>query len=271
VVTVADVLEALERLYPPELAAEWDSIGLVCGEPDAPVRSILLAVDACEATAAEACELGVDMLVTHHPLFLSGVTSVAATTAKGRVVHRLVRGGVALANAHTNADCAQAGVSDSLARALGVVDCLPLDPTGLGRVGRLSAPVTLADFATSVAGALPPTSRGVAVAGDPNLVVRRVAVCGGAGDSLLGAATLAGADVYVTADLRHHRALEHVEEGGCALIDVAHWASEWPWLEDAASAVREALRPLPGGDSVTVTVSRLRTDPWTDHRGSVDR
>jgi putative NIF3 family GTP cyclohydrolase 1 type 2 len=83
-------------------------------------------------------------------------------------------------------------------------------------------------------------------------------VCGGAGDSFLGLVKSAGVDAYVTADLRHHPASEHVESGGPALVDVAHWASEWPWCEQAAEILREAF-----GGRVDVLVSTRRTDPWT--------
>jgi putative NIF3 family GTP cyclohydrolase 1 type 2 len=93
--------------------------------------------------------------------------------------------------------------------------------------------------------------------------VRTVAVCGGAGDSYLAAAARAGVDVYVTGDLRHHPAAEHIAEGGPALIDVTHWASEWPWLVDAASRLRERLAIA--GTTVETTVSRLVTDPWAAH------
>jgi putative NIF3 family GTP cyclohydrolase 1 type 2 len=97
-------------------------------------------------------------------------------------------------------------------------------------------------------------------AGDPNRLVQRVAVCGGAGDSALSSAVAAGVDAYVTADLRHHPASEHLlaNPNGPALVDVAHWASEWPWCAQAAGVVRAAL-----GGNVEVRVSTLRTDPWT--------
>jgi putative NIF3 family GTP cyclohydrolase 1 type 2 len=93
--------------------------------------------------------------------------------------------------------------------------------------------------------------------------VRRVAVCGGAGDTFFGAARQAGADVYVTADLRHHPASEALEAGGLALVDVAHWASEWPWLEGAARTLRSTLEAT--GTNVETYVSTLVTDPWTAH------
>ena len=129
---------------------------------------------------------------------------------------------------------------------------------GLGRIGTLAEAEPLRVFADRVAAALPATTWGVRAAGDPERPVRRVAVCGGSGDSALGAATAAGVDAYVTADLRHHPASEHLLHAGPALVDVAHWASEWPWCAQAAAVVRAAL-----GGSVEVRVSTRRTDPWT--------
>ena len=372
--TVADVVAALEAAYPPELAAEWDAVGLVCGDPADPVRSVLVAVDPAPETVAEAVQLpgGAQLLVTHHPLLLRGVHGVGADTPKGALVHRLIRSGTALFTAHTNADSADPGVSDALAAALGlavegplvgapaapldkIVTFIPVgpaitvvhdalsaagaghvgnyshcsfatagtgqfrpldgaDPTtgtvgrlervaetklemvlprglrsavvaalrashpyeepafdvlelaelpstrGLGRIGVLPVPLRLDAFAERVAGALPPTAWGVRAAGDPARMIERVAVCGGAGDSALDAAVAARVDAYVTADLRHHPAAEHLLAGPGvpALVDVAHWASEWPWCAQAADVVREAL-----GGSVEVRVSRRRTDPWT--------
>jgi dinuclear metal center YbgI/SA1388 family protein len=259
--TLAQVVALLERRYPPETAESWDAVGLVCGDPDSVVRRILWAVDPVESVVDEAIGAGVDLIVTHHPLFLSGVHSVAATTAKGRVVHRLISDGIALYCAHTNADVAGPGVSDALAAAVGLTHVRPLEGIGLGRMGELSSDMTLRAFAERVASALPPTQHGVRVAGDPDRRIQRVAVCGGSGDSLLGEATAQGADVILTADLKHHRALEHLEDGGCAIIDVAHWASEWPWLEQAAQLLDSDLARE--GTTVVSVVSAQPTDPWS--------
>ena len=269
--TVRDVVELLERRYPPRLAADWDAVGLTCGDPDALVRRVLFAVDPVAVVADEARALQADLVVTHHPLFLRGVHSVAAVGHKGRVVHTLITSGIALFSAHTNADHASPGVSDALAHALGLVGLRPLDPVpadetiGTGRVGELEEPMTLDAFAALVARSLPGTAHGVRVAGDLRRDVRTVAVCGGAGDSLLGAAA-AAADVYVTSDLRHHRAQDHLVDGGCALVDVAHWAGEWPWLPVAAQALAADAAQL--GTTVEVRVSTIPTDPWTSHLGS---
>ncbi|CAM3122157.1 Nif3-like dinuclear metal center hexameric protein [Stackebrandtia soli] len=264
--TIADITAELDRRYPPEWAADWDRVGLVCGRPQWRVERVLFAVDCVPEIVAEAIRVGATLIVTHHPLLLRGVSSVAPTTYKGDIVHTLIEAGIGLYVAHTNADVASPGVSDALATALGVTGLRPLDPIddgprGIGRVGTLSRPLTLSDFAAAVADALPATTWGVRAAGDPERIIRTVAVSGGAGDGYLGHARAAGVDAFVTSDLRHHVVSEHLASGGPALIDVAHWAGEWPWLELVASDVAARF----GVDTV---VSDVNTDPWTIHASS---
>jgi putative NIF3 family GTP cyclohydrolase 1 type 2 len=112
-----------------------------------------------------------------------------------------------------------------------------------------------------VAAALPVSTSGVRVAGDPDREVRTVAVGAGSGDSLLGEVRRSEADVYVTSDLKHHRASEFLEEGGPALVDVPHWAAEWTWLPIVEGKVRQAAEDA--GDTVDTRVSEIVTDPWT--------
>ncbi|WP_235928016.1 Nif3-like dinuclear metal center hexameric protein [Goekera deserti] len=374
-----DVIAALDARYDPALAEDWDAVGLVCGDPDDDVvRRVVFAVDPTAAVVDEAIELGADLLVTHHPLLLTPVHGVPADDPKGRIVHRLIRAGIGLFVAHTNADRAAGhGVNDALAAVLGVGGVSPLEPVaapqtdtlvvfapvadsdrlvdalsaagagvigdythcawqtdgtgtfipgedtnpaigsrgtlehvpetrlemvvhrdqrdevlralhrwhpyedpgyaifensatpsraGLGRVGRLAAPLTLRQFAERVAEVLPVTAGGVRVAGDPDRLVRTVAVCGGSGGGLLGAAAAAGADVLLTADLGHHFASESQEASGPALCEVAHYASEWPWLSVAADVLHRDL-----GGMVDTVVSERRTDPWTWHVGQAER
>ena len=127
--------------------------------------------------------------------------------------------------------------------------------TGLGRVGELPEPMTLREFTQQVANALPETAWGVRAAGDPDQIVRKVAVSSGSGDSFLSDVSKLGVDVYVTSDLRHHPVDEHLRAGGPAVIDTAHWASEFPWTEQAESIVA----PL----GVDTEILHIRTDPWT--------
>ncbi|MDX6326980.1 MAG: hypothetical protein QOK15_3334 [Nocardioidaceae bacterium] len=377
-----DLIGLLDTWYDPRWAEPSDAVGLTCGDPEREVHRVLFAVDIVAAVVDEAIEHAVDVVVTHHPLLLTPVSSVAATTGKGRVIHRLLRHDIALFTAHTNADVPADGVNDALAGVLDLEDVRVLSPTdeagldklvvfvptgsaedvrqavttagagavgaydsctfsalgegrfrprggarpavgevgslevveevrveavyprslrsrivevvraahpyeepafdlveladvpggpatgsppaatrGHGRIGRLPVEVSLRDFAERVGGALPPTAHGVRVAGDPARPVRTVAVGAGSGDSLLADVARSGADVYVTSDLKHHRAVEHLEDGGPALVDVAHWAAEWTWLPVVEEKVRRAA--VEAGDTVDTRVSTTVTDPWT--------
>lgn len=262
--TLADVIAVLEQHYPARLAEPWDGgIGLTCGDPAQPVRTVLLAVDVDPRTVGQAVDLGADLLLTHHPLLFRPVQSVAADTPKGALIHRLGRAGVAHFAAHTNADRAVGGVNDALAAALGLQGARPVAPVdgdpaaGLGRIGDLPAPMTAREFAAMVSTSLPATVTGARLAGDPDRLISRVAVCGGSGGGLLDAVAATGADAFVTADLSHHTAAEYTDDPAHpVLVDVAHWASEWPWLSRAAGV-------LNAGMSLVTVVSEIRTDPWT--------
>lgn len=264
--SVDDVVALVESAAPPGLAASWDSNGLICGDPTDLVHSILLAVDPVTAVVDEAIDSGVDMIITHHPLYLRGTDHVAATDSKGRTIHRLIRAGVALLNVHTSLDAAHGGVADALADRVGLNSIVPLEPDpaapdqGIGRIGVLPQPVSLRQLAADVAAALPDSAPGLLVGGDLDAVVERIAVSGGAGDSLLRQAREAEADVFLTADLRHHPASEHLEEGRPYLLCGTHWATEWVVLNPLARRLEEAARSQ--GASLTVQVSRIVTDPW---------
>lgn len=270
VTTLGAVLEAVEELWPQSLAEDWDAVGLVTGRINAPVKKIVLAVDPTLEVINDAIAREADLLITHHPLFLRAVTEVAATSFKGEAVHRLIESGTALLTAHTNADNAIGGVNDALADAFGLTDCVPLVQSkdglpeeGLGRVGFLEKPMKLEDFAERVYTVLPAVAGGVRVAGDRLGIVRKIALCGGAGDSLFDAVRAHKADVYVTADLRHHPASEAREAATGEhpfLIDVSHFASEWVWLSAGARALHNVLQDL--GHEVEIEVSQINSDPW---------
>lgn len=263
---LTDLLETAEQLWPRAGAESWDSVGLVSGDPSAEISRVLLAVDAVADTVDEAVSVDADLLLVHHPLLLRGVTSVAEDRYKGALLARLIRSECALLAAHTNADVVASGTSAVLAERVGLESSAPIVPgddpaVGLGRVGRLAEPTTLGRLARLLVDVLPATASGVRVAGDYDREVQTIAVCGGAGDSLLSHPAVQGADVYITADLRHHPASEAREQTklsgrGPALIDVSHWASEWLWLDAAADELRRAHPDL------DIVVSDIRTDPW---------
>lgn len=271
---VGEVLSVLEGAYPLGWAESWDRVGLVLGERDASVDRVLLAVDPTVAVAREAVRSGAGLLITHHPLLLRGASLLPADQGKGQVVTSLLRSGIALWCGHTNADRSTRGTVGAWVRALALRDHRPLVPPardatgahgstlhGLGAIGELAEPTTVGDLTARIAEIVPRTARGILHSGDSRRQVRTVAVCPGAGDSLLETVAETGADVYITSDLRHHPALEHLESAADptavpALIDVPHAASEALWLPELSRLLEEALPHL------EILRSSLVTDPW---------
>lgn len=265
-VELGQLIAAFEKLWPLDGAEGWDAPGLVTGKHNQRVSRVLLTVDVTREIVDEANDGEFDLVLAHHPYLLRGINSLDESLAKGATLSNAIRAGLAVYAAHTNADIVTTGVSQVMAEAFGIQDALPLVPgaeknVGHGRVGNLAAPIKLGDFARLIAKVLPSTATGVRVAGDFEQLVQRIAVCGGAGDSFILAAVDAGADVYVTSDLRHHpvqdaREQAQISGGTPALIDVAHWASEWLWLEVAAGQLANLF------PNVQFVVSQIRTDPW---------
>lgn len=367
--TVADWLALVDAGWPWASAASWDNVGLQVGDPDAPVRRVLVALDVTTAVVAEAAEEPDTLVLSHHPLLFRPLAGLTPSTASGRTALAAARAGVAIAAAHTNLDIATdgTGTSDPVVRALGLVDVAPLstqpaddevklvtfvppdhlaavvdavtatgagtigdytrctfaspgvgtfrpgegtDPhlgevgrdqsveevrlevvvarhrlaralsaleaahpyeevavdvyplvvpqaASVGRIGRLPEPLSLRSIARRLRSDLP--SPHLRAAGHPDALVEVVATVGGAGDSMVGEALAAGADCYVTGDLRHHVTLDAVEDG-LAVIDAGHHAVEHaamaPWIA-ALEARRGRL-----GLQAPVVASTVDTQPW---------
>lgn len=269
--TIADICAVMEQWYPSSTAEKWDKNGLILGDPGQSVRRVLLAVDPVSQVADQAIASKTDVILTHHPLFLRGTSFLPENTPKGRLCARLIRHNIGLLNAHTNADCAHDGVAQALAELVGVENTEPLVSAGvdtqgraigLGRIGTI-APMSLRDFARQVAQVLPAGPTGLLIGGDMDAEVRRIAVSGGSGDSFLEDARRHGADVFLTADLRHHPASEHLEGGRPFLLCASHWASEWPWLMTLEKKLTRWAHDE--NMDLEVEVSTIETEPWTAH------
>ena len=260
-----DLEKTMQALWPVEHAEDWDAPGFSLSVPGE-VNRVLLSVDLTGAVLAEAIEKKCQLVISHHPFLLKGISDVNWDSLKGSVLQTAIRAGVSIYAAHTNADVAVDGVSDSLAKAFDLVDVTPLVPItsdsklGHGRIGHLAREISLKEFAILVAEALPFTARGVSVSGNPDAPVSTIALCGGAGDSFMQVALQSGADVYVTSDLRHHVTLDASStprHEPFALVDISHWAAESLWLESAKSMLASAH------PDVAFDISEVVTDPWT--------
>jgi len=257
---LSDLIKTFDDLWPPHTAEEWDRVGLVVGNPNQDVRKVLLSVDVTDEVVSEAIAQGANLLLVHHPMLLRPVHDLSELTLKGNLISKAVRGNLAIFSAHTNADVAKDGVSQSLAKALGLRNLVALDEiSGAGVVGKVDK-TTLLEFARNAAKVLPSVAQGIKVSGDPNREISSVALVAGAGDSYLSLAQRSEVDLFITSDLRHHPAQDFAEQSklvnGPALVDISHWAAEWMWLETAA-AVLSKKQP-----DVEFAVCDVRTDPW---------
>lgn len=256
-----ELVPAFDQLWPPSEALEWDHPGLILGSLDLSISKVLVSVDCTESVVAEAIDLGAQLLISHHPLLLRGVTELPESSHRGHLVAKAIRANLGVFAAHTNADFQVEGVGESLASAIGLSKFAPLDPTlKQGTIGTLAKELKLVDFARLIAKRIPPVAAGIKVSGDPERLISRVGLLAGAGDSFLNRALESNIDVFITSDLRHHPAQDFVSQSrisnGPALIDIAHFASEWLWVDVACAKLR-ALFP-----AVEFVASELNTDPW---------
>jgi dinuclear metal center YbgI/SA1388 family protein len=227
--TVKAVVDWLEETFPPETAEVWDSVGLQVGDMESPVARLIVALDPTVEAVQAAAGQGASLLVTHHPVWLQPLRTIRTQEPVGRIIWASIRSGVSVYCAHTNLDRAAGGPNDLLARLVGLREVEPV-MAGMGRVGRLTTPMSLRDFCLRVQAGFPGAP--VRLAGQCRGEVDRVAVCCGSGASALEAALAQGAQILVTGDVRYHDA-RRAESLGLALLDVGHFASERivvPWL-----------------------------------------
>ena len=256
--TVADVVAYLEEFAPPELAEDWDNVGLLLGHSRAPVSKILTCLTLTPDVAAEAMESAVQLVVSHHPVLFRGTKQVTDRTSEGRMLLSLIENGVAVFSPHTSFDSAAGGINQQLAESFGLTGIQPIRPDavveglGSGRVGAVSEGVKLCEFLAVVRSAV--AGDYLEYSGVLDSAVSKVAVaCGAAGDFLEDAVTM-GCDTFVTGEARFHAALE-ARTVGVNLILLGHYSSERPAVERLAGVLGAEF----GG--IDVRPSRVECDP----------
>ena len=236
--TVQDILQFIESIVPPSLKMEGDNVGLLCGRADKKVKTILVALDPFPSVCREAAEEQADLLVTHHPIIHGSITSVTDQTTYGQALLELMAHNISAVNAHTNLDCADGGVNDTLAERVGLTDIqkISADPYGLLRQGLVDNQ-PLAEFLSKVKINLGCDGLRY-VDGGKN--VHKVAVGGGSCGSELSAVAAAGCDTFVTADIKYNQFWD-AKELGLNLIDAGHFYTENPVVAVLAEAIAEAF------------------------------
>ncbi len=239
--TVREIASAIEEFAPRNLQESYDNAGLQVGDPEMKVNGILLCLDVTEDILTEAIDRKCNLIVSHHPLLFKGLRQLTGSTPAQRIVAEAIRHDIAVYSAHTNLDSALDGVSYEIANIIGLSDARPLDPhagsdtEGLGVVGDIN-PVPAIEFLRKLKEAFDVKCLRYSDR-SPQLVIRRAAVCGGSGASLIGKAIDAGADVIVTADVKYH---DFTDNGDRILIaDIGHYESEICSRKILSRAIRQ--------------------------------
>ncbi|MDF1614198.1 Nif3-like dinuclear metal center hexameric protein [Desulfurivibrio dismutans] len=270
--TVNKLLKLLDSFSPFARAEEWDNVGLMVGDPQREVRGILLALDPTEDLLAECRANQCNTIITHHPLIFKPLPHLRPDMPPGRLIFTAIHQEINIIACHTNLDVAPEGVSDQLARRLELAKLQVLQPTappaangrdgiGFGRLGELAEPVSGKDFLARLLDAL--ELEAVPVAGPLPAMVRKVAVCGGSGSDLAPAARQAGADIYVTGEIKHAVARWAEMEEFC-LVDAGHYHSENHVID--ALTVRLARELAAAGHDLPVMHSRRQQSPFRLHK-----
>ena len=264
--TVNELAEIIELRYPKSLAVEWDVVGFVTNNSNIEVNNILLTIDVTKDIVSEAIANSIDLIISHHPLILDPEEISDIQTKRIQLKKSLEENNIALYVAHTNADIAQGGVNDSLAKVLGLQNIESFGVEKMGRKGNIPTQITLREFVNLLKDKLPQVKNSIQVSGKLDSKISKVALCGGSGSSLLEEVRKQDVDIFVTADLKHHAVSDNENMNGPALISVSHWASEWPWLPELEQQLKTDLAQKQLNSKIFI--SEISTDPWNFSLGS---
>lgn len=248
---VKDIVSIIDALAPFDMALPWDNVGLLAGDPESVVTCVVTALDVTPGVVEEAKRLGAQLIVTHHPILFSPVQRVCADDPQGSLILSMLRAGISMIAAHTNWDLARGGSNDALMQAAGFEGAVG---DGFLRTAELTPPLAPEALQRTLGERLKTQAL---FYGDRARPVRRLACCSGAGGEELPAAAKAGADCYLTGELKHHELLEAMQRGLRVAL-VGHGPSEEP----AADALNRALQSQADALQYSVRVIRSKVNPF---------
>ena len=260
---LAKIIDAVEEIVPGEFAEEWDNCGIQVGDPGWYIEKIWVALDPLPEVMAAACQADVDLVITHHPLIFKPLTAIDTSRLEGFIIQQALDHQVAIYAAHTNLDRVKDGVNDVLASRIGLSNITSLSiegasgKPGFGRIGNLPQPTSLDLLINNIKQALDVDH--VKVAGNLDTRVQTVAVCSGSGSGMVGDFFDAGADVFISGDLKYHDA-RNFEFARKALIDIGHFASEHLIVETLAEQLNRHFQDK--GLVLKVESYRYEKDPF---------
>ncbi len=262
------LLSILNSIAPFAMAEPWDNVGLMVGDPDQQVNGILIALDPTEALIHEALSQNLNTILTHHPLIFHPLKTIPSNTPMGRMLKTALSHSLTLIACHTNLDLVAAGVSNALAKKLGLQNTKPLtgkesaaqdQNPGFGKIGTLAAPLPADHFLTHLLTTL--DTPGIQMVGSLPETIHTVALCGGSGSDLAETAWAMGAQVYITGEVKHSVA-RWAESAGFCVIDAGHYPTEKLIVPVLAEILKKSCADRGLTPTITTTADQGNPMQW---------
>lgn len=256
------ITSIIEELAPKKLAESWDNVGLLIGDGSSVVKKVMISLDAPEWVIDEAIDKEIDLIICHHPMIFNPIKKVNTDNFLGRKIIKLIKNNISLYAFHTNYDIAQNGLNEVLARRLGFLETLVIEPSffndkiGFGRLCKIESPLNLLEYANYLKQQLELNS--IRVGGDLNKIIKKVAILNGSGSKFIQAAKKSGADLLITGDISYHDMLDAIEMGLC-IIDASHYGTEKIMIDSISVFLEQRLSELKY--DVCVIKSKTNIDP----------
>ncbi len=216
-VTAGQILNYINEIAPFDTAMSFDNVGLLIGSEDQTSEKVLLALDITSEVIDEAAAEGVKIIISHHPIIFNPLKVIE----KDSIAYLAVKNDITVISAHTNLDIANVGVNNTLAESVGVASESGTDSECL-LLGELEEEINSDEFADKIKSAL--SCRGLRYS-RRNGTIKKVGISCGAGGSNIFAAASAGAEAFVTGEIKHHEIL-FANERNIAVFDIGHFRSE---------------------------------------------
>lgn len=256
---VGDIESIMESYAPAYLKESYDNVGLMLGDSECKVNSILIALDCTLEVIDEAIEKGCNLIITHHPLLFLKPKSITAETLIGRKILKLIKNNINVYSSHTNLDITKGGLNDIITELLGykkweIIQSQSgnsnIHNEGIGRLVKLDNPLTLRNICENIKSALNISQ--LRYAGEESMLINKIAIINGSGEDYFEASAKLGADCIITGDTSYHYVSDY-NEMGIAIIDAGHFETEWPSMRIIANVISEKLNSLGYNNSILLS------------------
>lgn len=257
-----DIIDIVEKVAPTDLAKSWDNVGLLVGDREKKIQTIMIALDPTGNVIRQGIDAGIDMLITHHPMIFSPLKSITYDDFIGRRIMDLIQNDIAYYAMHTNFDMTK--MAEAAAKMICLSELQVLEPeeestsNGIGRIGELERSMTLEECALVVKERF--QADHVRIVGNRKKMVKKAGISPGSGKSMIDAALLNRVDVLITGDIDHHTAIDANEQGLC-IIDGGHYGTEHIMVEYMERYLNESIEKLRNGEKIKI-ISAMEQSPF---------